>query len=66
MKSGGTSPDSISTYIAQFPLEVQALLTQMRQVVGAVSVGQGAAVGFGQQDCDVPSEAEFEQFLSSI
>jgi uncharacterized protein YdhG (YjbR/CyaY superfamily) len=27
------SPDSIDTYIAQFPLDVQALLTQMRETI---------------------------------
>ncbi|MEQ1536239.1 MAG: hypothetical protein ABL923_10210 [Burkholderiaceae bacterium] len=33
MKSNAPIPDSIDTYIAQFPPEVQALLTQMRQTI---------------------------------
>ena len=33
MKSDAQIPDSIDAYIAQFPLEVQTLLMQMRQTI---------------------------------
>jgi uncharacterized protein YdhG (YjbR/CyaY superfamily) len=33
MKSSSTSPNSIDTYIAQFPPEIQTLLVQMRQTI---------------------------------
>jgi len=33
MKSGSYTPESIDAYIAQFPLDVQTLLTQMRQTI---------------------------------
>jgi uncharacterized protein YdhG (YjbR/CyaY superfamily) len=46
VKSDAPIPDSIDTYIAQFPPEVQTLLTQMRQTIQKAAPSATEAISY--------------------
>ena len=46
MKTISKTPDSIDTYIAQFPPEVQTLLTQMRQTIQKAAPSATEAISY--------------------
>jgi uncharacterized protein YdhG (YjbR/CyaY superfamily) len=46
MKSDEPIPDSIDTYISQFPTEVQTLLTQMRQTIQKAAPNATEAISY--------------------
>lgn len=46
MKSDAPIPDSIDTYIAQFPPEVQTLLSQMREIIQQAAPGATEAISY--------------------